>query len=804
MHQSTSWESRDDTLQSFSSHLWGMEGQMETKVSSGIETAISMASEEKLQDTNPISLDDVPLLRRENYTTWKDMMEKFLKNQGLWGYVDGTIHEPENFSKDKVFELWKIFKIKCEVTVMRYIAWLDIRYIWNQLDTMYEFSHPTNIGVKMKSTRYTWCLPFYEAIVDGDWKTIVEFLSKNKGALTAVITSRGEVPLHLALNKRQVNLALELIKIMSAEDLSKQFLNSRTALHIAASDGNMEIVKAIVEKDNKLVTIQNFVMCTPIMDAASAREKKVVNYLYPIAKSQETNRKEGERERPIVNLLTCLIWCDFYELALDLLREYPSFVLFEDANGVTPIFALSKRPSAFRSSFASNRNGSGKLGYYWQKFMYSLLDIHVDAKIACWHIREDTENTIHTSGDSTRGNITCGLCTSTNCIIFQFWKGLWLCFRKLCQNALKLVPGCKNIYEEKLKHYQAHELLKEMWRILPDFDHVPAQHEEYEFVQTSQQHGVDGHEKNKVHGVEYKVVRVTQVAIKNGIVEFVEEIINYWPQLLSMQLVFHWAITNRQEKIFRLIHHLGPLKFTTARIFDEDKNSLSHLAAIKASTQILNQVPGVVLQLQRELLWYKEVESIMPVWHASFENKNGETPRLLFTEQHKDLVKEGATWMKDTSTQCMVVATLITTIMFAAMFTVPGVGNEETDHGYIHGKFPIIFVISNILALCSSVASILMFLAIITSRYAEEDFFSSLPQMLMKGLFFLFISIVGMMIAFVAALFVMLPSQVLWVSCPIIFMASIPIVLYALVELPLFFQLMFTTSSSSVFGRRKK
>ncbi|KAJ4979447.1 hypothetical protein NE237_010227 [Protea cynaroides] len=154
----------------------------------------------------------------------------------------------------------------------------------------------------MKSTRYTWCLPFYTAIVDGDWKTVSEFFSKNKGFL-------------VALNKRQDNLAKELIKIMSAEDLSRQNKTGRTTLHIAASDGNIEIVKAIVEPVRAGAK-----KSTPVMDAASASEKKVVNYLYPITRSQEAHWKEdhpSEWEIAIANLLNCFIWCDFYGCGRD-------------------------------------------------------------------------------------------------------------------------------------------------------------------------------------------------------------------------------------------------------------------------------------------------------------------------------------------------------------------------------------------------------------------------------------------------------------------------------------------------------
>ncbi|XP_043689822.1 uncharacterized protein LOC122640661 [Telopea speciosissima] len=221
---------------------------------------------------------------------------------------------------------------------------------------------------------------------------------------------------------------------------------------------------------------------------------------------------------------------------------------------------------------------------------------------------------------------------------------------------------------------------------------------------------------------------------------------------------------------------------------DASGNWMLHLVAQKAPIERLNQVPGAALQMQRKLLWYKEVESITYSINRIYPNNEGKTPKILFAKAHKDLLKEGAAWMKDTSTQCMVVATLITTVMFVALFTIPGhIGRGGGGGDYIQGKFPIVFVISNIVALCSSVASMLMFLAIITSRYVEEDFLLTLPRMLMLGLLFVLVSIVGMMIAFVAAILFMLHYDIcLHVFFPIVLLASIPITIYALVELPLF------------------
>ncbi|XP_043725903.1 ankyrin repeat-containing protein NPR4-like [Telopea speciosissima] len=479
--------------------------------------------------------------------------------------------------------------------------------------------------------------------------------------------------------------------------------------------------------------------------------------------------------------LTSLIFGDFYEQALDLLNKYPGVVLIKDVDRVTAMDALSRKPSAFKSSFPTRRSGIGTLGYYFQNFMYSLLDVHVDAKNACCHTRGDVENSFDANGERTQGSFICG-------------KGLSLCFHGLFQNALKLVPGHEHIYHEKLKHNKATVLLKEVWRLVSEISDL-------------------GHVD-----IEDVVVAAMFQATQNGIVEFIQDIIDNCPQPLSQlypksegsdyegQTIFHYAIINRQENIFRLIHGLGPTKNDLARLADNSKNLMLHLAAKLAPIQRLNQVPGAALQFQRELLWYKEVEEIIPSTHEEFQNKDNKTPKMLFIEEHKELLNDGATWMKETATQCMVVATLITTIMFAAVFTIPG--SKESDHtgepNYIHGKFPIVYVISNILALCSSVASMLIILTIITSRYSEEDFLRTLPQMLMMGLFFLFFSIVGMMIEFVSAILIMLHFNVLWVSVPIVVVASIPITIYALVELPLFIQLIFATTSADVFGKKPK
>lgn len=142
--------------------------------------------------------------------------------------------------------------------------------------------------------------------------------------------------------------------------------------------------------------------------------------------------------------------------------------------------------------------------------------------------------------------------------------------------------------------------------------------------------------------------------------------------------------------------------------------------------------------------------------------------------------------MKGTASSCMVVATLIATVMFAAFSTVPGGNNNDTGIPiFLQSRAFIVFAISDAVSLISSAASILSFLSVLTSRYAEGDFLHSLPNRLIVGLATLFISITAMMITFVATVFIVLGSEFHRIKVPIALVAGVPGGFYALLQFPL-------------------
>ncbi|KAF8403428.1 hypothetical protein HHK36_011532 [Tetracentron sinense] len=179
--------------------------------------------------------------------------------------------------------------------------------------------------------------------------------------------------------------------------------------------------------------------------------------------------------------------------------------------------------------------------------------------------------------------------------------------------------------------------------------------------------------------------------------------------------------------------------------------------------------------------------------HRESKNKDGKTARVIFTEDHKDLVEKGEKWMKVTSSSCMVAATLIATVTFVAAFTVPGGNKSEIGIPiFLKTNYFMVFSISDALSLFSSLTSVLMFLTIPISRYAEEDFLYSLPKRLITGLTSLFISIATMMMAFSATLAIVLNERLPWVFIPISLLACIPVTLFAYLQIPLFVEILRT------------
>jgi len=196
--------------------------------------------------------------------------------------------------------------------------------------------------------------------------------------------------------------------------------------------------------------------------------------------------------------------------------------------------------------------------------------------------------------------------------------------------------------------------------------------------------------------------------------------------------------------------------------------------------------------------------------HPKFKeakNSDGKKPYEIFTENHDELVKAGEKWAKETATSFTIVGTLITTIMFAAAFTVPGGNNQDTGLPiFLHDNAFTIFLIADAASLFTSATSVLIFIGILTSRYAEKDFLKSLPWKLFFALWFLFLSVCSMIVVFCAAIIMILKGYRTYkwfIVGPTMSLGSIPIIVLVVSQVRFMYEILLSTWKNPIRSIKK-
>lgn len=171
-------------------------------------------------------------------------------------------------------------------------------------------------------------------------------------------------------------------------------------------------------------------------------------------------------------------------------------------------------------------------------------------------------------------------------------------------------------------------------------------------------------------------------------------------------------------------------------------------------------------------------------------NKDGKTAKQVFIDTHAQLAKEGSKWLTKTSESCSVVAALVATVAFTTSTAIPGGPNQDTGIPLLQGKPAFkLFAVTSLVALCSSVTALVMFLSILTSRFQEKDFVVDLPRKLLLGLTTLFTSIASVLISFCAGHYFIVEDQLKYAVYPVYAATCLPVSFFALVQLPLYFDL---------------
>ncbi|PWA54970.1 ankyrin repeat-containing domain, PGG domain protein [Artemisia annua] len=555
---------------------------------------------------------------------------------------------------------------------------------------------------------------------------------------------------------------------MEKEDLELKNNSSNTALCLAAAAGNVEMVEIMVKKNPVLVIIPGSQQMMPLYMAALFGDHDVVKYLY--GKSQQL-RDDGWNAQNRAWLLQKCVEGDLFDIALQIVEDRP-----ELASNGSVLGILAKKPDAF----------SGESSNFIKRTINWVLAF-VGPKVG--HPKKDTEALQ---------------------LLRIIWKNIAKKSKKEIDDILRgPVDPVKK--DDRLPYGKDDQHLHLLKVIAEHVTKIPAEIQKM----TAGPSGKMSRAPSMANTKKTYSSRMLFVAAEMGNTKFIVELIRLYPDLIwkvndNNQSIFHIAVKHRNEGIYNLLYEIGSMKDLITPLRDENDNNMLHLVGKIAKRKRLQDVSGVALQMQRELLWFKEVEAMIPPSYRERKNKDGLTPHELFTKEHKDLVAKGEEWMKGTASHCMVVAALIATIVFAAAFTVPG-GYSQGGPGQtlgipiFHSKATfMVFVVADAISLFSSSASILMFLSILTSRYAERDFLQSLPKKLMLGLTTLFLSITTMTVAFSVSFFVLYDNGFIWIPILISLFAVMPVLLFARLQYPLLEDVRRSTYGSRYLFRPKK
>lgn len=241
------------------------------------------------------------------------------------------------------------------------------------------------------------------------------------------------------------------------------------------------------------------------------------------------------------------------------------------------------------------------------------------------------------------------------------------------------------------------------------------------------------------------------------------------------------AWKNRASKVHALIIDGNLAKHTSLSFQKAEKdhngNNFLHFAAKSAPAKKLDLIACPPFQMQRELQWFKLAQKIVPEGRMK-KNYYGETPEMVFTKEHKELVIESGDWLKKTANSVAITSILIITVVFAATISVPG-GNDE--HGFpnlISQPAFILFQTSIAIAGVAASLSLLLFLAILTSRLTQDDFVLRLPLTLVIGMVSLFMSAALGTLSFGAALFLLFGTHAPWTLGLVAPLIALPISLF--------------------------
>ncbi|XP_044497674.1 uncharacterized protein LOC123219759 [Mangifera indica] len=586
--------------------------------------------------------------------------------------------------------------------------------------------HSTEIETRNRHFRLHW------AALEGDWDTAEIIFKESDNDITAKLSNEGDTALHIAAEASSTTFVKKLVEKMKIEDLEIKNNAGNTAFFLAAASNRVAIVKAMMEKKEDLINNKGDNDMLPLVVAALKGNKEMTELLY------EATGEELLDDSDRIELLVSLINHGLYDIALDLVERHPKMAIARDKNQLTALHHLAKMPVLRPTSH-----------FDWIKSAMRFLIL---------------------------------LCNGVKRVVIKGHNSALR--RQFVQDINKL--GFRDRINERELQYRVrmgfdYWIEEAKFEILYVGEKTP--HTAFELIKCVWKQ-VLLLDESRISEIIRKPWALMFEAAKRGNDELLHIIWETYPDMMlevdeNHHSIFHVAVMYRQDRIFRFIHKIGPLKKDLiVQKTDTQGNNILHLAAkLPPEDRSINESAVPVYRMTLEQLWFKAVKKILGPVDPEAPNNDGKTARALFTEQHKELSKKADKWIKETANACIVVVTLIITMAVAAGLTVPGGTKEETGTpNFVQRASFIIFILSIAAALFFSSLSLEKLISVFSHPYEETGFDSGLED-LMKGLGLLLISIVFVTVGFCANVFIVFKDGMPWIPIFTMAMGSFAVII---------------------------
>nr|XP_048337274.1 uncharacterized protein LOC107429177 isoform X2 [Ziziphus jujuba var. spinosa] len=661
----------------------------------------------------------------------------------------------------------------------------------------------------------------YRVTMQGKWEEVVKIYEKNPKAHKMRITHEGGTALHLAVIECKEDAVFKLVQEISKIDKSAlEIQNDRgdTPLHHAASAGCKIMCKYIVKAANpRLIGVRTNNGETALFISAINGNREAFFYLHSVCFAISVSNLSDcdlysytRRSNNGDNILHAAINNGHFDLAYQIIHLYGDLVTSVNENGLTPFNCLAK-PDAFKSP-------SYNLSL-WKRLIYQCIVVK--------ELKEDPISNLQSEEGSSTSDVEIPISDkdtgSQSSISSNEMQGIFpTSYDKFLKVLATLGVGIKRIKEIvreleelKKKHKGSLQVMNELFKRSEFiYKHKDAgmkkeklsleeedEDDDMEEIFNSVKEKIPPQETAEIDGPEKippqetaEIDGVVIMAARYGVVEIVKKFLDNFPATVhdrdqKMKNILILAAENRHPNVYNLLIKKHILSNTTFLKADSEENNVLHAAA-KYNKNRPWPIPGVALQMQWEIKWFEFVKASMPPGITFRPNRDKMTPEEVFSKTHQELIEKGRDWLIKTSESCSVVAALIAGVAFATIASVPG-GTLDTSGKPIFEKQPAfqVFSISSLIALCFAFTALVMFLAIITSRFQEKDFTRSLPLKLLLGLSSLFVSIGATLVCFCTGHFFMIGDRLKNAAYPVYALTCFPASIFAAAQFPLYIDL---------------